>query len=101
MAFDSAADLAFIFNDVMAQPATIKNGGTTVRTVPVIFDNSLDTVSVFDQEVTAGSQKVRVRTTDLAGIVAGQHTMVIDSVTYRITKPKADGNGVSTLWLKK
>jgi hypothetical protein len=98
---DQAADLAFIFNDVMAVAASIKSGNTEIRAARVIFDNSLGPLAVFDQEVEAGSQKVRIQTTDLASVVLGTHTMVISSVIYRITKRNDDGTGVSTVWLKK
>jgi hypothetical protein len=102
MAVDFAADLAFIFNDVMATPATIKNGATVLRTAQVIFDNSLGPLAVFDVEVEAGMQKVRLQTADLAGVILGTHTIVINSITYRITKrDDGDGTGLSTIWLKK
>lgn len=99
MAFTEDLSPFFELSD-FAVEATIKNGSTTVRTAKVIFDSIAGPLDVLAAEVQAGSPKARIKTDDLAGVVLNTHTIVINSVTYRIVGREDDGTGVSTILLK-
>lgn len=103
MAIESAADrLMMLSADDFGVEATytpVAGGGST--TVKGIFDN--DFVQAEGGESMAASRAPRFHCREDDVTLNGREgdTLVINAVTYKVTVPRSDGTGNTTLWLEK
>jgi hypothetical protein len=94
MGVESAEDrLSFLDPDEFGIAATV---GTA--TVYGIFDDAHE--AIFDDEVGTTAPQFVCRTADVTSVVRGT-SIVINSVTYKVTAVEPDGTGMTTLVLSK
>jgi hypothetical protein len=94
MGGESAADrLSMLSTDDFGTAATI--GASTVYG---IFDDEHE--AIFDGDVGTTAPQFTCRTADVASVVRGT-SVVINSITYKVTALEPDGTGMTVLILSK
>jgi hypothetical protein len=95
MAAFGEEDLDCFFTD-FAEEALWKG-----KTIPVIFHNEYEAVSLFSMEIASAHPFIEVKDLDIEGLVIGDPIKIKDTDYEVKDPPQADGTGISILILTR